>query len=1003
MLRRGHLAPPSALLAPPSALLTPPSALLAPPSALFALAVALAACNRQPGADTPAAIVQAASSDPWIVQAVTSVGEHATFVAVVHPERWPAVHARLVTLPLPPELAVHLAAAADPSRWLTVLLDVLRPAASPDDPRAVVPDLDLTGWDRTRPLVLAFADLPLHAPTGLLAATHAPDHHPGMRHEFVIPATDPATLTTSLSRSLAALGPARPGFVAQFPGASAWALGPRDILAVIPGDRLVRIILDVGAVAPDDTATLPDLSPRPAARTTAGVQTLATDAAASLLIRPHRLPALNTALVAAETTATLALAGPAQAALARRAILRSQVACELIWGAEPLEIDDYALALAGDDHGLHLRAVASLTPRGAAALDAGTRFEGMPLALVRPAALDAWIRLDPTAASASTGKPVSPLTTEDVMSADFTCGAMVALFSPTAPFAATTRMQVGVLGDTPLPTNQTAVGQLAVTDVAARRGGVAMLTDPTVPQDQLELPFRNLAELLGAAVKVVAEPEGERQRVRAAYNTGPADVFGGPAPHDGLAHLHADLAALAPLIREWDPAAAAALASYNRLTGSLRRVDNTVVADLDLTTGDPPARGLAVTTAWDPLPAPAQAKCAQDYARGLARLLRPIAVSSETSLDEQARAGGPPSLDQALADLAALEPALTCLASDPTVDVQRLRGRPADALADAFLEQYRHADATRVLSVACTAGVAAACTRNQQLATAIVPTLATVDTTCDDPLPGTRTLAVTTTGRTLDNIPLLDLATLRTLVKPTDRLTLALDRNLTLADLRELLTVVGELGVPLSFVATSPTSRAPQQFPLATPRLAPTTPLASDETTPAHTITLAGDTLLPPDDGPAVALPGPLRVAPDDTSRWQTIAGALARSCDGATLVARTGSSAPKPPALSIGPVKPLSGALDKDVIRRIVRAHINEVRYCYNQALARDPNAKGRVSVTFTIGGDGKVRRAELGESTLPDVTASQCIATAVRRWTFPKPEGGDVNVTYPFVLEPG
>ena len=99
-----------------------------------------------------------------------------------------------------------------------------------------------------------------------------------------------------------------------------------------------------------------------------------------------------------------------------------------------------------------------------------------------------------------------------------------------------------------------------------------------------------------------------------------------------------------------------------------------------------------------------------------------------------------------------------------------------------------------------------------------------------------------------------------------------------------------------------------------------------------------------------------------------------------------------------------VQGALDKDIIRRIVRAHINEVRYCYNQALARDPNAKGRVAVQFTIGGTGKVPSAVVQETTLKDPGVGNCIAQAVKRWTFPKPEGGgSVIVTYPFVLEPG
>jgi len=99
-----------------------------------------------------------------------------------------------------------------------------------------------------------------------------------------------------------------------------------------------------------------------------------------------------------------------------------------------------------------------------------------------------------------------------------------------------------------------------------------------------------------------------------------------------------------------------------------------------------------------------------------------------------------------------------------------------------------------------------------------------------------------------------------------------------------------------------------------------------------------------------------------------------------------------------------VTGALDKDIIRRIVRAHINEVRYCYNQALARDPRAVGRVTLQFTIGGTGKVPVAVVQESTMKDPAVGTCIAKAVKRWTFPKPQGGgSVVIRYPFILEPG
>ena len=38
---------------------------------------------------------------------------------------------------------------------------------------------------------------------------------------------------------------------------------------------------------------------------------------------------------------------------------------------------------------------------------------------------------------------------------------------------------------------------------------------------------------------------------------------------------------------------------------------------------------------------------------------------------------------------------------------------------------------------------------------------------------------------------------------------------------------------------------------------------------------------------------------------------------------------------------------------------------------------------------------------STLGNPGVEQCIAGAVRRWEFPKPQGGIVVVTYPFVLK--
>jgi Ca-activated chloride channel family protein len=99
-----------------------------------------------------------------------------------------------------------------------------------------------------------------------------------------------------------------------------------------------------------------------------------------------------------------------------------------------------------------------------------------------------------------------------------------------------------------------------------------------------------------------------------------------------------------------------------------------------------------------------------------------------------------------------------------------------------------------------------------------------------------------------------------------------------------------------------------------------------------------------------------------------------------------------------------IMGSLDKDIIRRIVRAHINEVRSCYNTALAMDPNVVGTVSIEMTIDADGKISTSIVGTNNTGDEAVGQCIAKAVKKWTFPKPAGGGtVKVTYPFVLSPG
>ena len=107
-------------------------------------------------------------------------------------------------------------------------------------------------------------------------------------------------------------------------------------------------------------------------------------------------------------------------------------------------------------------------------------------------------------------------------------------------------------------------------------------------------------------------------------------------------------------------------------------------------------------------------------------------------------------------------------------------------------------------------------------------------------------------------------------------------------------------------------------------------------------------------------------------------------------------------PFLLSSPIPSGTGDYDRDVVRRVVRAHIGEVRDCYDAGLRADPDLEGKVVLSFTITGDGSVSDATIVEATIHR-GVPECIASAAAKWIFPKPEGGgNVKITYPFLLEP-
>ncbi|HEY1099572.1 MAG TPA: AgmX/PglI C-terminal domain-containing protein, partial [Myxococcota bacterium] len=95
-------------------------------------------------------------------------------------------------------------------------------------------------------------------------------------------------------------------------------------------------------------------------------------------------------------------------------------------------------------------------------------------------------------------------------------------------------------------------------------------------------------------------------------------------------------------------------------------------------------------------------------------------------------------------------------------------------------------------------------------------------------------------------------------------------------------------------------------------------------------------------------------------------------------------------------------GSLDPEIIRRIVREHAGQIRYCYESELTRTPGIFGKIIMKWVINGEGKVMQATTAETQMKNANVENCLASRIKGWVFPKPKGGGiVIVNYPFVFK--
>jgi TonB family protein len=96
-----------------------------------------------------------------------------------------------------------------------------------------------------------------------------------------------------------------------------------------------------------------------------------------------------------------------------------------------------------------------------------------------------------------------------------------------------------------------------------------------------------------------------------------------------------------------------------------------------------------------------------------------------------------------------------------------------------------------------------------------------------------------------------------------------------------------------------------------------------------------------------------------------------------------------------------VSGELDKETVRRYIQTKMDQVRWCYQQEVQKNPDLAGQVKIEWIILATGKVTAVKVAGSSLGNTAVEQCLTSRVATWQFPSPKGGGTaKVAYPFIF---
>ncbi len=98
-----------------------------------------------------------------------------------------------------------------------------------------------------------------------------------------------------------------------------------------------------------------------------------------------------------------------------------------------------------------------------------------------------------------------------------------------------------------------------------------------------------------------------------------------------------------------------------------------------------------------------------------------------------------------------------------------------------------------------------------------------------------------------------------------------------------------------------------------------------------------------------------------------------------------------------------IRGGMSREAVLKVVNAHLDEIRDCYERELLHNPGISGKILLEWLIQKDGTVKYAKVKFTNIGHSSDLHvCLQTQVVAWKFPRPRGGqEVLVTFPFLFE--